>query len=100
MIERKRKPTHPGAIIKYDYLGELGMSISELALIIGISKKTISKIIDEDAPVTPQIALRLSRAFGTTAEMWMNLQLAYDLWIEAHSSQSWKNVEKIIFPAA
>ena len=100
MIERKRKPTHPGAIIKFDYLEELNMSVSKLALILGVSRKTLSKIVNEHASITPQMALRLSQAFGTTPELWLNLQRNYDLWIEAHSSTEWKHVERVVFPAA
>ena len=82
----KRQPTHPGNIIKEDYLKPLSITIQDMAAILGVSRKTLSKIINERGAVTPDMALRLSRAFDTTPELWLNLQNNYDLW---HVANIW-----------
>jgi addiction module HigA family antidote len=75
MREMKRKPTHPGRILKEDYLEPLSMTITEMSSILGVSRKTLSKITNERGSVTPDMALRLSRAFDTTPDLWMNLRI-------------------------
>ena len=91
----KRKPRHPGGLIKRQYLDPLNMSIMELASILGVSPQTISEIVNERAEITPDIALRLANAFQTTPELWLNLQKNYDLWCAAYQSDAWKNVVPI-----
>jgi addiction module HigA family antidote len=95
MRERKRTPTHPGGILKRHYLEPLSLTISELAETLGVSRKTLSKIINEHGSVTPDMALRLSKAFKTTPELWLNLQQNYDLWQASHKSNDWKTVETV-----
>lgn len=92
---RKRPPAHPGRILERHYIEPLALSITELAEKLGISRKTLSKIINEHASVTPEMALRLSRAFNTTPELWLNLQQNYDLWHASHEFNEWKAVEAI-----
>jgi antitoxin HigA-1 len=89
----KRQPTHPGRIIKEDYLKPLSITINKLSTILGISRKTLSKIINERGAVTPDMALRLSRAFDTTPDFWLNLQKNYDLWQAEHKSDEWQTVK-------
>ena len=79
MRTRTRKPTHPGSLIRHDYLEPLGLSVTALAGRLGVSRKQLSKIVNGGAGVTPDMALRLSRALGTTPGLWLNLQQAYDL---------------------
>ena len=95
MKKRRRPPTHPGGIIKRHYLGPLSMTISELSIRLGVSRKTLSKIVNERGSVTPDMALRLSKAFNTTPELWLNLQQNYELWHASHVSDAWKTVEAI-----
>ena len=95
MKRMKRQPTHPGVIIKEDYLNPLSLTITELSSILGISRKTLSKIINQRGSIIPDMALRLSRAFDTSPEFWLNLQKNYDLWQAEYSSQSWKSVKPI-----
>jgi len=95
MRTRKRIPTHPGGILKRQYLEPLSLTVSELAVALGISRKTLSKIINEHGDVTPDMALRLSKAFDTTPELWLNLQRNYDLWEASHKSSDWKLIEAI-----
>ena len=93
MKRMNRKPTHPGVIIKEDYLKPLSLTITELAVTIGVSRKTLSKIINERGSVTPDMALRLSRAFDTTPIFWLNLQKNYELWEAEHVSEEWKLIK-------
>jgi addiction module HigA family antidote len=95
MRSRKRPPTHPGGIIKRQYLEPLSLTISELANTLGVSRKTLSKIINEHGSITPDMALRLSKAFKTTPELWLNLQQNYDLWNASHKSNDWKMVKSV-----
>ncbi len=90
-----RKPTHPGAILKEDYLDPLDITITDMAAMLGISRKTLSKILNENGSITPDMALRLSRAFGTTPDLWLNLQKNYDLWNAEHASDDWKRVNPL-----
>ena len=76
----KRKPTHPGIILEEDYIKPLQMNLQDLADHLGISRKTLQKIRAGRGRVTPEMALRLSKLFGTTPELWLNLQQKYDLW--------------------
>lgn len=77
---RKRKPTHPGELIREDLLTEINLSQSQLARQMGVSRKTISDLVNERRRVTPYIAYRLARVFNSTPEMWLNMQQAVDLW--------------------
>ena len=92
---RKRVPNHPGRILFKDYIGPLNLSISGLAKCLGVSRKAISAIVNERKSITPEMALRLSKAFDTTPELWLNLQKNYDLWHAANRSDDWKRIEKI-----
>ena len=81
MIERTRRPTHPGEILKELYLMPMNIGISEFADCIGISRKTVSAIINGHRRVTPDMAVRFAMALpNTDAEMWLNLQKACDLF--------------------
>jgi addiction module HigA family antidote len=96
MRVRNRPPTHPGRILKELYLVPLGISNTRLAEILGVSRKTVSSIVNERKVITPEMALRLSRAFtNTTPESWLNLQRNYDLWYTSHNTHDWKNVQPI-----
>jgi addiction module HigA family antidote len=92
MPARKRPPTHPGGILKRHYLEPLALSVSEAAAALGVSRKTLSKISNERGAVTSDMALRLSKAFGTTPELWLNLQQNHDLWHARHGSRTWQRV--------
>ncbi len=90
-----RRPTHPGNIIKEDYLLPLSITIKDMADSLGVSRKTLSKIINERGAITPDMALRLSRAFDTTPDFWLNLQKNYDLWQAEKASKEWQKVKPI-----
>ncbi len=95
MKRGKRAPSHPGGILKRQYLEPLELSVAGLARILGVLQKTVSKIINERGSVSADMALRLSQAFGTTPELWLNLQQNYDLWHAAKESKGWKSVETV-----
>ena len=92
---RTRPPTHPGGILKRHYLEPLNLTVSELAKSLGVSRKTLSRIVNEHGSITPDMALRLSKAFSTTPQLWLNLQQNYDLWQVSQKSKEWKMVETI-----
>jgi len=73
-------PPHPGKIIKELCLEPLGVSITEAAEALGVSRKTLSSIINGKAGISPEMAVRLSIAFDTSSESWLNQQIQYDLW--------------------
>lgn len=93
MRKIERQPTHPGKIIKEDYLVPLSLTISELASNLGVSRKTLSKIINERGAITPDMALRLSRAFDTTPDFWLTLQKNFDLFQAEKASNAWQLVK-------
>lgn len=77
---KKRKPTHPGAILREDVLPALNISQSELAARLGVSRRIISQILHEHRPLTADMAIRLSHFLGTTPASWLNMQQALDVW--------------------
>ena len=93
-----RKRTHPGELIREEYMKPLKLSVTSLAASLGISRKTLSTIVDERAGVTPDMALRLSRAFSTSPELWMNMQQGYDLWVAENGDSDWQKVEPVYVP--
>ena len=74
-------PPHPGEIIKELCLEPLGLSVTDAAKALGVSRKTLSSIVNSRAGISPEMAMRLSIAFDTTAESWLNQQVQYDLWL-------------------
>jgi len=95
MKKMKRQPTHPGKIIQEDYLVPLSITITEMASTLGVSRKTLSKIINERGAITPDMSLRLARALDTTPDSGMNLQKNYDLWEAEHISKDWQRVKPL-----
>ena len=96
MRTRKRPPSHPGSILKLHYLEPSGISVTDLAKNLRLSRKTVSKILNERGAVTTDVALRLSRAFDTTPELWLNLQRNYDLWHTANETTDWRAIRTIL----
>ena len=74
------KPPHPGEYIREDILPELGMSVTELADHLGVSRNAASRLINEKSAVSTEMAIRLGQAFRNGARFWMALQMQYDLW--------------------
>ncbi len=78
--KREISPTHPGEMLREDFLRDYGLTVSSLAMILGVSRQTINELIKERRSVSPLMALRLSRLFGNSAEFWLKAQRARDLW--------------------
>lgn len=98
MKKKTRPPTHPGAIIKYDYLEPLSLSVTDLAKHLGVSRIIASKIVNERAPVTADMALRLAKVFNTTPHLWLSMQKEYDLWHAEHDTDTWQNAVSFSMP--
>lgn len=77
---RKRRPTHPAQALREEFLPALGISKSEFADRLGVSRQTVHELLAERRGVTPDMALRLARFFNTTPGMWLGLQEDIDLW--------------------
>jgi len=80
-------PPHPGEILRTLCLEPLGLSVTEAAKALGVSRKTLSSLLNGHTGISPEMAVRLSIAFDTSAESWMRQQAQYDLWhVEQHRS--------------
>jgi antitoxin HigA-1 len=88
-------PPHPGEIIKELCLEPLGLTITRAAEALGVSRKTLSAILNGRAGISPEMAIRLSLAFDTSAESWLNQQIQYDLWLARQNQQALK-VERLV----
>lgn len=77
---RARRPTHPGAILRNTVLPALKMSVTDAARSLGISRQMLHKILAEEAPISPEMAVRLGKFCGNGAGVWIRMQLALDLW--------------------
>lgn len=82
---RKIRPTHPGEMLREDFLPDYRLTGSGLAEALGVSRQTINELLRGRRAVSPDMALRLSRLFGNTPEFWLNAQRAVDLWAAAQA---------------
>ena len=87
---KMHNPPHPGEVVKELCLKPLGLTVTEAAAGLGVSRKQLSAVINGRASVSPEMAVRLSMAFRTSAEVWLNHQLQYDLWVAKKQSKSLK----------
>jgi addiction module HigA family antidote len=86
---RKRRPTHPGEILREDVLPETGLTQGEFARMLGVSRRTVNEILQEKRPVTVDMAHRLARVLNTSPDVWLGLQQEVDLWdaLEANKQE-------------
>ena len=77
---KMHEPPHPGAVVRKLCLEPAGISVTDAATALGVSRKTLSAILNGRARISPEMAIRLSMAFATSAESWLNQQTQYDLW--------------------
>ena len=86
IIKKKRSlmamhnPAHPGEVLKEFWLGPMGITITDAAERLRVARKTVSKIVNGHGSITPEMALRIEIVFGSTAETWLSMQAAYDIW--------------------
>ncbi|AJD49864.1 HigA family addiction module antidote protein [Isoalcanivorax pacificus W11-5] len=92
---RMHNPPHPGEIIRALCLEPLGLSVTEAAEALGVSRKALSALLNGRAGISPEMAVRLSIAFETSAESWLNQQLQYELWF-AEQNRHRLNVKKLV----
>ena len=76
------KPAHPGEVLKSLYLEPLALTVTEASKALGITRKALSELVNGRTGISTAMALRLSKSFGTTPELWLNMQQNYDLWRE------------------
>jgi addiction module HigA family antidote len=91
--DRKVRPTHPGEMLREDFMPDYGLSASSMSKALGVSRQTVNELLRERRAVSPEMALRLSRLFGNSPEFWSNAQCAIDLWETARTTR--KKLEKI-----
>jgi addiction module HigA family antidote len=89
-------PPHPGEIIREECLKPLGLSVTAAAAGLGVTRKALSELLNGHSGVSPEMAIRLSKAFGSSPETWLRLQMQYDLW-QAQQRAARIHVER--FPA-
>ena len=88
-------PPHPGEIIRELCLAPLGITVARAAEALGVSRKTLSAILNGRAGISPEMAIRLSLAFDTSAESWLNQQAQYDLWVARQKGREF-TVERLV----
>ena len=98
MNRKTRIRTHPGEILREEFMAPMNLSANALALALNVSPNRISEIVRERRSVTGETALRFARYFGTTPDFWMNLQAAHEL--SKAEAESWEIVERQVLPAA
>jgi antitoxin HigA-1 len=84
-IKRTIRPTHPGEMLREDFMPDYGLTVAGLAQALAVSRQTVNELLRERRALSPEMALRLARLFGNSPEFWLNAQRAVDLW-EAEKS--------------
>jgi antitoxin HigA-1 len=80
-MEQTRKPTHPGAVLLQDVIKPLGMTITEAAFKLGVTRKALSELVHEKVSLSPDMAVRIAKGTETSAESWLAMQNKLDLWV-------------------
>ena len=83
-----KNPVHPGRIVRQDCLEALGLSVTKAAQVLGVTRQALNNVVNQRAGISPEMAIRLSKAFGSTAETWVRMQAAYDLSIARRDEKS------------
>ena len=74
-----RNPVHPGRIVKHDCLEPLGLTVTDAAQVLGVTRQALNNVVNGKAGISPEMAIRLEKAFGSTADTWLRMQANYDL---------------------
>ena len=93
-----RRPTHPGALLREDVLPGLDITQGKLAELLGVSRLTVSQLLHEHRALSPDMAIRLEKLIGTSAESWLRMQEAVDLWEARQQPERFKAIKRL--PAA
>lgn len=96
MVQNEMRPVHPGEVLREEFLGPMNMSVQTLAAALCLQALCVEDIVRERQDVSADTALRLSRYFGTSAEFWLQLQMAFDL--RSAILNGWERIEKEIEP--
>jgi addiction module HigA family antidote len=91
-------PPHPGEHIRHDCLEPLGLTVTEGAKILGVSRQALSNLVNCKSGISPEMAIRLSKAFGGSPEVWLRMQLAYDLF-QVQKQEKKIKVKRVAEPA-
>ncbi len=94
-----KNPVHPGSIVRYDCLEPLGLTVTAGATVLGVTRQTLNNVVNGKSGISAQMAIRLSRAFGSTAETWLAMQTAFDL-AQARKHESTIKVKRYERPSA
>jgi len=86
--DMKRRPTHPGEMLREDFVPDYDLTVTRLAEALGVSRQSVNELLRERRAVSPEMAIRLGRLFGNSPEFWLNAQRAVDLW---EAGQALKN---------
>src|SRR6202161_1056184 len=93
-----KTPAHPGRIVRHDCLEPLGLSVTEGAKVLGVTRQALNNIVNGKSGISPEMAIRLTKAFGSTPETWLGMQLAFDL-ARARKFESKIKVRRFRVPA-
>ncbi len=101
MLPKYRHPTHPGEIIRYEFLEPLNLTQQELADAIGVIRVRVNEIVLGKRSITPDTAFRLAKLFNTTADFWMGLQVNFDMWETLQSNKTeYERIKPVVRKAA
>ena len=96
MNQATRKPTTVGDILLFEYLEPLGLKINDLAEMLQVHRNTVSALVNNNRKLTTDMAFRLAKVFDTSAEFWMNLQAAVDVWETENDARLQAELEKVV----
>jgi addiction module HigA family antidote len=92
-----KNPPHPGLSVRLDCLEALGLSVTEAAKVLGVTRQTLNNVVNGKTGISPEMAVRLAKAFGSTAETWLAMQAAYDL-AQVRRHEGTIHVHRVAFP--
>lgn len=95
-----RRPTHPGAILREDVLPGLDMTQGKMSELLGVSRLTVSQLLHEHRALSPDMAMRLEKLLGTSAESWLRMQEAVDLWEARQQPERFATIKRLPATAA
>ena len=93
-------PVHPGRIVRQDCLEALGLSVTRAAEVLGVTRQTLNNVVNEKAGISPEMAIRLSKAFGSTPDTWVRMQAAFDLSVALKVEKKIRVARYVEGPAA